>query len=591
MIYTDAGGVMYINLVKSKTSRRGTMVYLAEGYRVNGKCRHRNLKCYGYLEELQKDEPGVLERLKTEARKMTEGSLIDLVINLSAPLGNAEIPLNFGYFCLDAIYSSLGISEFLKNENRKTKINYDLDQIMKLLVFSRIMNPASKKEAYERKNGFFNLAFDFSMDDMYRSLTRMQDFKEELELWIHNQIKAQYGRDATLVFYDVTNYYFETEREDDDEIDEESNKITDAGLRKKGVSKEHRPEPIIQMGLFIDSQGLPIAYKLFPGNMNDKVTLVPVLEAVKEKYRLGRTIVVADKGLNSGNNLLYIRSKGNGYIVSQPIRKQKKEMIETVLDANGYVGNPDGTFKMKDWLSEREIKDRDGNIQILKEKTICFWSKEFEEREKYKREGLEESIAKFQKNPALYTASNSFGVKKYLKEKELDKETGEIRSKHPVLIFDEEKYRRDCALDGYYMLVTSKLDLTNEEILDKYRGLWKIEDSFRIIKSDLEGRPVYVRTKDHIEAHFLTCFIALVIMRLLQNRLANQYSAEQIKESLNRANAQLIDKGIYLIQNPGKPFNEISASLNFQVENKYIRFEKLKNLHRDMKLVNITQLS
>ena len=569
---------MFIKLVKGKTNKKGTLVYLVEGYRDNdGKTKHRTIKSYGYLEELEKDDPNILEKLKIEAKEMDNETVVSLMLNTLTPNNNASSPLNYGYFFLDSIYEALKIPIFINNHIRKYNFKYDLNKILKLLIYSRILNPDSKKATFESKDRFFNTKFVFSLDDLYRSLTTLNDLKEDLEIWIHKEITNLVGRDTTLVFYDVTNYYFEIEYDDEDELDDEGFMI-EHGLRKKGVSKEHRPQPIIQMGLFIDRNGIPIAYKLFSGNTNDKVTLLPILEEMKAKYNLGRVIIVGDKGINSGNNLLFIKDRNDGYVVAQQIRKRKKEIIDKVLDEKDYVYNANNTFKIKSWIEEKIVKDNNGTIHILKEKVVCFWSKEFDDREKYKRGNLETIIKRFKENPSLYTASNAWGVKKYLKEKHLEKETGEIKKKNPVLIFDEEKYKRDCQLDGYYMLVTSELNLSEEEIIEHYKGLWRIEESFKILKGDLEGRPVYVWTKEHIEAHFLICYVSLVIMRILQFKLGYKYSAEAIQKALNEANVNLISKEVYLVNKQPEVYKEIEKLFNVRFDKTYAKSTEIKKL-------------
>lgn len=570
---------MYIRLASGKTNK-DKIVYLVEGYRdEDGKSKQRIIKKFGSLGELTKDNPNALEELKKQFNKkdLSDESIAYIPIDLSKTNKESNPILNYGYFFLDSIYESLKLPMFVSNHCRKYKTEYDVNKILKLLVYSRILRPDSKKGTFENKDRFFNMNFDFSLDDLYRSLTIINDFKADLEVWIHEQIKELIGRDASLVFYDVTNYYFEIEYDDEDENDEEGN--ISEGLRKKGVSKEFRPQPIIQMGMFIDRNGIPIAYKLFSGNTNDKVTLVPVLEEMKTKYNLGRVIVVADKGLNSGNNLLFIKEHNDGYVVAQQIRKRKKEMIDKVLDEKGYIYKSKD-FKIKDWVEEKEVKDKDGQVHVLKEKVVCFWSKDFEDREKHKRGDLEELIKKYKDNPSLYTASNAWGVKKYLKEENLDKETGEIKKKNPVLIFDEEKYKRDCMLDGYYMLVTSELGLSNDEIIEHYRGLWRIEESFRIIKGNLEGRPVYVWTKAHIEAHFLICFISLVIMRILQYKLNYKHSAESIQKALNDATTQLIDKEIYIMSPKRNELVEVENAFMVSMDKTYAKKILIKEYHK-----------
>jgi transposase len=200
-------------------------------------------------------------------------------------------------------------------------MEYNVNSIMKLLVFSRILAPASKKKTFENKDWYFE-NFDFTLDDIYHCLTFANSKRDNLKLHLHRKIKEQYGRNTELVYYDVTNYYFEI-----DEPDE---------LRKKSVSKEHRTDPIVQMGLFMDTMGMPISYDLFPGNTNDCSTLIPLLVKIKREYDIGRVIVVADKGMNTGMNIAYNLIKGDGYVYSQTVRGGHKELKDYVLDGGGY---------------------------------------------------------------------------------------------------------------------------------------------------------------------------------------------------------------------------------------------------------------
>jgi len=389
---------------------------------------------------------------------------------------------------------------------------------------------------------------------------------------VHENIQKNYQRDPTLVFYDVTNYYFETEMSDPD----------DDGLRAKGVSKEYRPTPIVQMGLLIDDKGIPIAYRLFRGNTSDTKTMIPIMKDIKESYGFERVIVVADKGLNSAMNLYDIRADGDGYIVSERIRGRKAELIKKILDPDGYVFNDKKTFKIKTWLREKEVTLPDGTTTSLEEKVISFWSKKHDEREKHKRGPIEEMIQKYKDKPSLYTASNAYGIKKYFKEMHVDKKTGEVVKKKPKLIFDQEKYDRDVALDGYYMLVTSEIEMDNESVIESYRGLSKIEDAFRIIKSDLEGRPVHVRTADHIEGHFLICFLALTFMRILQMKSGYRWSSAKIQKALNGAGVVYLEKGIYAVFKNDEVFDDIAALFDLEMDRKYIKHEVLKKIQREL---------
>lgn len=562
--------IMYIKLSKSGQGNTKN-VYLVEGYRdKDGKVKQRIVKKYGLLHELEADDPDILEKLKQAAKALDNndiGNLINITVNLASTNDKASQSLNYGHFFLEGIYNSLGINEFIKTATKKHKFKYEFNEIFKLLVISRILNPASKKETYEKKDKYFH-EFKFSLDDLYRSLDIVNEIKDDLQVHLHNEIKKQYKRDCTLVFYDVTNYYFETEIEDD--------------IRANGVSKENKRSPIIQMGLFIDNNGIPIAYKLFRGNTHDQKTLIPVLDEIKKKYNLGKIIVTADKGLNSGANLGYLSNNGNGYVVSQQIRHTKKEFINYVLDETDYVYNGNETFKMKSFLRERVVKDNKGELATLKERVLCFWSKDYADRVAHKRGDVEELIQQYLDNPSKYNASNSFGNKKYLKQMEIDDETGELSKAKFKLYFDQAKYERDKALDGYYCIITSELNLTEAEIIEKYRGLWRIEDSFRVMKSDLEGRPVYVWSQNHIEAHFLTCYVALIISRILQYKLNYQYSIKKIQEALNGAKCKLITQNIYSLEKHTDVYQEIEKLFEVSLDRSNVRLETIRKYNKQI---------
>jgi transposase len=557
---------MFIRLSKSQTSEL-VKVYLVEGYRdENGKTKQRIIKSYGNLHELQAKDPDILIKLKEEAKKIPKNA-VKITLNLSDSNTKKEKDKNYGYFFLEKIYEDLKISEFIKHYNSKSKRKYNLNEILKLLVYGRILNPASKKATVEHQNEYFE-PFDVTLDSVYDSLTVFNELKEDLQFHLNEKVTEIYGRDASLVFYDVTNYYFEIEKQDE--------------LKRKGMSKENKKSPIVQMGLLIDSNGLPIAYKLFPGNTNDISTLIPFLKEMREKYKLGRIILTADKGLNSGKNLSYLKNKGDGYIVSQKVRGASNSFKAKILEETDYIYNKSKTFKIKSFTQEKTVTNEKGEKEILKEKVVCFWSKNYDNREKKKREDLEIRIEEYLNNPSKYKSSNRYGIKKYLKPHNVNKKTGEIQDGETVLQFDQEKYENDKQLDGYYSIITSELNLTNEEVIEKYRGLWKIEESFRVIKSDLEGRPVYVRRNDHVEGHFLICFIALLIMRIIELKLNHKYSIRKIQNSLNNSTCRKVSKGIYSLNKQDKVFRIIENKFNVSLDYNHTRIEQLRKYKKEI---------
>lgn len=211
---------------------------------------------------------------------------------------------------------------------------------------------------------------------------------------------------------------------------------------------------------------------------------------------------------------------------------------------------------------------------------MSFWSEDFDIREKYKREELEIRIKEFIDNPLKYNSSNKVGIKKYLKLQNLDKETGEIEKIEPYIEFDKKKYDRDMRTDGYYCIITSEIELDDMSVIEKYRGLWKIEESFRVIKSDLEGRPIYVWTESHIEGHFLICFLALLIIRILELKTKHRFSVKRLQESLATATCRKIDKGLYSLNKQDEVFKEIEKEFGISLNYAYVKLEQLRNYRK-----------
>ena len=459
---------------------------------------------------------------------------------------------NFGYAALSQVYHELGIHTFLTNRQRHSKEQYDTNTIMKMLVYSRLLFPASKKSSYEDRDRFFEKT-DYSLDDVYRCLSFLDKHKDNLQIWLNDKIKKNPGRDTSLIYYDVTNYYFETEEQND--------------FLRKGVSKEHRPNPILQMGLFMDSQGIPITYELFPGNTNDCLTYRPNFGRIKKQFDLGRVISVADKGMTTGDNIWYTINTPthDGYVFSMSIRGAEKSVKDYVLKEDGYewLGKE---YKRKSRKSPRTIQVTSVTGKKIKkqvdEKQVVFWSKKYARRAKAEREAALAKARDLAQNPGNYTRATSYGAAKYVKKVDYDKETGEILASTSILDIDEDKIREEEALDGYYMLLTSEMETPDDEIIDMYRGLWRIEETFKVTKSELEARPVYVWTKEHIEAHFLICFVALTIARILENRLEKKYSIGRILESLSKAECSLVQQNYYLFDYYDEVLKDIGRVLD-----------------------------
>lgn len=521
-----------------KSRRKDGRVYLAlaEGYRKDGKVRHRTVESLGYLDELQKtyDDPiahfkQVCEGANAAARAERQG--VQITIHPQQKIDKREAARkNVGSAVLLAAYDAFGAETVIRNATRGSKAAYDANAVMRLLTVERIIDPGSKKGAWENRGRHF-FRCEFSLEDTYRALDVLCGCRDKVVSAINRSVDKMGIRDTACVFYDVTNYYFEV-----DDADGEG------GLRQKGMSKEHRKSPIVQMGLLQDSKGIPIGYRLFPGNTPDPCTMLDVLAEMKRDYGQDRAVVVGDKGNNCSTNIAALVARGDGFVYSQSIRgtKSDTELKNWVLSDDGYecAANADGhvTYKVKSRQGYKTVSVADPNGSQRKVdvevKYVAFWSEKYERRARKERQASIDKARRLVADPGAYTAAMHFGAAKYVKGLSVDGRTGELLEAATALEFDEDRLAADEACDGYYCIVTSETGMADGDVIEAYRGLWRIEESFKVTKSDLETRPVYVSRQEHIEAHFLTCYVALCILRVIQVLTGGRYSAATIAEEL-----------------------------------------------------------
>ena len=563
---------MYLNIMTNKKTGK-TRLSIRKGFRdKNGKVKNVTIQNLGDLEILKQQFEDPISHFKNVVYQMNEEEKINntpitLTIDKNKHLlEGTDNNKNFGYVALSKIYHELEIDKFIKTKFQVRDFSeYKINNIIKLLVFARCLFPDSKKATFENKDVFFENTH-FSLKEVYNALTYIEPFKEQLQSYIYDHIQEQYKPNNECIFYDVTNYYFEIDDNDD--------------FRKKGVCKEHRPNPIVQMGLFMDSLGLPMCYGLFSGNTNDCLTLKPMVQKLQKNYSVGRVIVVADKGLNTGKNIVYQKAIGNGYVMSLSVRGANQELKDFVLNEIGYIYNENKTYKKKSRLYPREveyIKTVDGKEVKTKttvdEKQVVFWSADYAKRAKAERQSAIDKAKDLIGNVQKYNKKNCYGASKYVKHLVFDKKTGEIIEAKSQLSLDEEKIAEEEALDGYYVIVSSEMNKSDDEIIDIYRGLWRIEETFKVTKSELNDRPVFVSRKDHIEAHFLTCYLALVLCRVLQHKLDKKYSVEKILESLKKCNCQNLEENIYRFNFYDTVLKDIGyvVDIDFSLENRTLQ--------------------
>ena len=627
---------MYLDCFKCKGK---PYLRIVENYTVveNGlkKSKRKTIKNLGYLEKFDDGNPDFLKRMK---QQLKNGELQIDGINPSefrarAKLYNNSIsldgsnycylnPKNIGCFFIESIFNSLGIYDLLREIKSNSKIEYDLNGITKLLVFGRILKPRSKKKTFENKDNYlFPVTTCEDINQLYRALDVLDKNSKKIQNRMNTKIKnCSIGRNTELTYYDVTNYYFETMYGDEDiyAIDEKGEIKKDAkdkpiilekGIKKNGVSKENKKEPIVQMGLLMDNNGIPVSYKLFPGNTQDKTTFKNVLENDVDEMALGRIVVVADNGMNTQENKYLIVDKNNGYIVSKSVKKSWTKLRDWALNDDDFtkIQNSHGevTFKYKSRINEIKLtyKNQDGtkSTKVIKEKEIIYWSKKHYEREVFQNKKFIEYLESCKEHPDKLKDKQRKS-QEFIDVLDIDKTTGEVIKTEKLVVFLDDKLEKYKETMGFYSIVTSEVETDDKELINKYHGLSRIEDSFRVIKSDLEGRPVYVWTKEHINAHFLICFIALTIIRIIQFKVLKYegkptlnvdgweqgITAEKLKEELNKFEADQFDDNSYKLRKPTDEINKLLKiygidKFNFLLPSK----KEIRTLRNDILNTNI----
>ena len=560
-------GVFLIRL-DARTYKNGvvkTQVRIVDGYRdENNKPKQRTVKNYGYLEDQENPDEFLAKLREIDAQRKKEKRInINTISSLPFYEDRGSASYLFGYKYLEAIYNEFHLEKVFNNID--TKCEYNPNEIFKFLVIQRILNPDSKRATYQLVESLYNKKFTFSLDQVYRSLDLFAGASNDIQKQLNKEIKMLVERDTSKVYFDSTNYYFQKDFESDDDYEEviplvtgKTNKnrqkivefVDDEGvtrqfrpipgLMKRGVSKEHVVDPIVQMGLLMDNNGIPISMQVFPGNTSDSLTMIPILEEAKASYGLERTVVVADKGMNSAKNIDVIVNNGDGYMFSQILKGQKGSRYhERMFDESAYT-IIDNDYKFQTFIENYEGKDINGKTVLRKRKVLIYYNGKAAARDKIKRD---EKVAKARKSLTNNAYMLSHGYDKYITLESYVNETGEIADKKAYKI-DEEKIKEDAKYDGMFAIITSELDYDEKKIRETYHGLWRIEESFRVTKSELELRPIYVFNENHIRGHFIICFVALCILRILQKKMNYSISVERIVRALNMCKCTEIVNGV-----------------------------------------------
>ena len=592
---------MSLFLKQAKFKNGKTYLSIVDGYRIDGKVKQKVYQKIGYLEDLEKQFENPIKHYKeyVEELKKQQISKITTTFDITKDNDFEDDTFNIGYAYLKNIFRNLNITDVLKSKQYSSKIEYSLSKACELLTYSRILDPGSIKYTYEHKNQFFE-PFDVSLDDLYRSLKPMLDCKEDIFKTIWENTKDKYNRDASTSFYDCTNYYYEIEYDDPDVVNAQG-EVIKKGLRKRGPEKNHRPDPIVEMGLLLDKQGFPISYNIFPGNTRETETLLPEIKKIKNRHNIDKVIVVADRGLNCSDNMIKLaginldKENRDGYIYGQSIRGADQEFKDWVLSGNFKVDkitDEDGNeiiFKHKSRIYPRKMyitrddkgltKSRNKRKQSITvdQKQMVYYSQKYADKQKRDRQMVIEKAKDLIKHPGNYTKATSYGAAGYINNISFDEKTG-IVVDGSELTLNLKKIDEDSKYDGYYSIVTSEKNLSDLELRNIYKGLSKIEETFKITKSEFNARPINVRLEDHIDAHFLICFISLVIIRILQNNIDNKYSIKNLLERMKNFKCTHEAGNLYKFIGYKPEIQYLNRKIGLEMDKKYDTRENIKKI-------------
>ena len=431
---------------------------------------------------------------------------------------------NGGYLFLQDIYYSLGLDKICKDISCKYRIKYDLNSVLSNLIYPRIIDPSSKLSSFEASKSFLESP-NFELQNIYRALEVIANETENIEAAVYKNSLNVVKRNTKILYYDCTNYFFEIEQAE--------------GLKQYGKNKENRPLPIVEMGLLIDGDGFPLAFVINSGNTNEQVTLKPLEKQIIKDFELSKFVVCTDSGLASNENRMFNNIQDRSFIVTQSLKKIKWHLKEWALDKSGwYKANSKKLFSLNDIdnsSSNEEIyyKERWINENELSQRLIVSYSPKYATYQKSVRLSQIQRAQKLINNPNSVSRNRQNDPKRFIKSSSITKD-GEIADKK-VLSLNQSAIENEAMFDGFYTVCTT-LEDDISEIIKVNKRRWEIEESFRILKTDFKARHVYLKRDDRIKAHFTTCFLSLLIYRILEHKLNEKYTSSQIIDTLRNMN-------------------------------------------------------
>ena len=575
---------MYVSITGNKGNQD---VYIKQSYRKDtGKTSSRIYKKLGkyntLLEQFSGNEKELMNWAKKEAEKETlaynqQKEKVSLSLSPLARIPfDEERVFNIGYLFLQKICSELRIDNICRNIRNHHKFTYDFQAILTDLIYTRILAPSSKLSSYKYCHSLLEPP-KYSLQDLYRALSVLAEESDFIQEELYKNSNFIHPRNSKILYYDCTNYYFEIEAEDD--------------IKKYGKSKEHRPNPIVTMGLFMDADGIPLAFDIFPGNQNEQLTLKPIEKKVIKDFNCSEFIFCSDAGLGGKSNR-FLNSFGNrSYVITYSLKKMKKEERDLALLPTQF--KVPGSNKLIDLRTLDESDPEVYNTIYYKEyplvtgdmdeTVIITYSPKYKAyQSKIRNAQIDRAKKMIQSSDKTRKGKGSNDPARFIQRTAVT-EDGEIAQKS-IYQLDEAKILEESMYDGFYAVVTN-LEGDIRELININKQRWEIEENFRIMKSEFEARPVFVRRGDRIKAHFLTCFISLLVYRLLEKKLGEEFTCSQILETLRTMNVTLLskDSGYIPSYKRTKITDKLHNSFGFRTDYEFIRKSTMRTIIKETK--------
>lgn len=532
---------MRLKITKSKNAQS---LYVIRSTYENGKHSSKIVEKLGTFAELSKIHPDPIAWAKEYIQQLNlEEKASSRKVNVqfiqSQPITkDSQSSFNIGYLFLQQIYYQLGLNKIAAEITSKYKFSYNLDSVISRLIYSRVISPSSKLSTFEESKKFIE-PIDFELQHIYRALDVIAEEDAFIQAKLYKNSSSLSKRNDRILFYDCTNFFFESE--------------VQSGMRQYGCSKEHRPSPIIEMGLFMDGDGIPLAFSIFPGNRNEQLSLIPLEQQIIKDFSHSKFVVCTDAGLSSMQNRKFNSTSNRAFITTQSIRKLKAHLKQWCLDPQGWRAEGyDTLFDISSLESNEAAIEKYKNITFFKErwinengleqKLIVTFSLKYKfYQQNIRHNQLERAKNLIENNPSQLSHPRQNDCKRFISKTTITPD-GEV-AKKIVYCIDEEKIANEASFDGFYAVCTN-LDESAYNIAKINHSRWEIEECFRIMKTDFEARPVYLKKDNRIKSHFMTCFISLIVFRYLEKKLNFKYTSTDIIKTLRSMNLTAVgDEG------------------------------------------------